>query len=293
MTASEPVTLAALLAAARRRLEAAGSPTADLDARLLLAAALGLQRSDFILKAQDGVSTAHAARADALVARRAGGEPVHRILGRRAFYDHDFQLSPETLEPRPDTEALVELARRPMAETLAATGRCRFVDLGTGTGAIAVSLLALFPEAEAVAVDLAIGAVVTARQNAEAAGVAARFHAVVGDYASMIGARLDLVVSNPPYIETEAIERLAPEVRAHDPRLALDGGADGLDAYRAIAADAPRVLNPAGSVLLEIGAGQAADVEAIFHRRGFAIIDRAFDLAGHVRALWLRSGKLA
>ena len=231
------------------------------------------------------VSESALARLAHFLGRRLAGEPVHRILGRRAFYEHEFLLSPETLEPRPDTETLVEAARVFMANRLARQESVHFADLGTGTGAIAISLLALHPAAKALAVDISQGALVTAMRNAEAAGVADRMLAMAGDFLAAIGGPLDLVVSNPPYIRSEDIGSLAREVREHDPLLALDGGSDGLSAYRTIAASARPVLAHDGAVLVEIGAGQEDDVSAVFSDRGLRPVSRYCDLSGQVRVL--------
>jgi release factor glutamine methyltransferase len=260
----------------------------EADARLMLAAVLGCEAGGLILRSGEAVDPAATARLGAMTARRLQGEPVHRILGRRAFYAHDFALSAETLEPRADTEALVELCRAPIEAVFAERGACRLADVGTGTGAIAVSLLALYPALRVVAVDLSPGALVTARGNAEAAGVAARFHAVASDYLSAVAAPLDIVVSNPPYIPSGDIAGLSREVRDFDPHLALDGGSDGLDAYRALADQALRVLRRPGHAVLEIGQGQASEVCEIFSRNGLVLAATKDDLAGITRALWFR-----
>ena len=277
-----------LLAALRARLRDAGIDNPDSDARLLLSAVLGCDAGGLILRAGETVDDAARTQLAALTARRAAGEPVHRILGRRAFYDHDFALSPETLEPRADTEALVELCRQPIEMVLAERGSCLIADVGTGTGAIAVSLLALYPEVQALAIDLSPAALVTARANALAAGVAMRFYAVASDYLSAVGAPLDIVVSNPPYIRSGDIGGLSREVRDFDPRLALDGGADGLDAYRVLACQASGLLCASGHAVMEIGQGQASDVCKIFSRRGLGLAATKDDLGGVERALWFR-----
>lgn len=279
------MTIAELLTRTRRQLAASGMAESDLDSRALVMFAFGLDPAALILRGPTPAPALETEVLDRLVVRRLAGEPVFRIIGRRAFYAHDFLLSPETLEPRPDTEALIDLCRGPIEAVLAAHGRCRMVDLGTGSGIIAISLLALYPGLEAVAVDISAGAVATARRNAEAARVSERFYGVVGDYLSSLSGPLDVIVSNPPYIPTADIAGLSREVRDHDPMLALDGGADGLDAYRVIAAQAAERLAPHGHALVEIGQGQEGDVGGIFSANGLDLAASAVDLGGTLRAL--------
>lgn len=277
-------TLGPLIAAARLRLEAAGAQNPALDVAILAGEAFGLDRAGLMLRGEDPASPEDATRFEDLIARHEAGEPVHRILGHRAFYEHDFMLSPETLEPRPDTEILVELA----AEALRSRPGCLFADVGTGTGAIAISLLALFPQARALAIDLSPGALDTAQRNAARIGVAERFTALRSDYLRDVTDRLEVVVSNPPYIESSAIETLDRDVRDFDPLLALDGGADGLVAYRRIAAESFEQLVEGGDLLFEIGAGQGGDVTRICAEAGFSLVAERQDYGGHVRALWFR-----
>lgn len=277
-------TIGAWRLAAQRRLAAGGCPSAALDARLLLAETLGLDAAALYLRADEALDGEAEALLEARLRRREGGEPVHRILGRRFFRDHAFALSPETLEPRPDTEALVDLAARELARTHG-DRPFLFADVGTGSGIIAVSLLALLPDARAVALDLSEEALRTARRNAEAAGVAERFLPLRSDYLAALGGPLDAIVSNPPYIETAAVAGLSREVRDHDPLLALDGGADGLDAYRSIFREAPERLAGSGAVFVEIGAGQEGDVEGIAAANGFRLEAEVRDLSGTIRAL--------
>ncbi|SKA04467.1 peptide chain release factor N(5)-glutamine methyltransferase [Consotaella salsifontis] len=286
-------TVAEALDKTRRDFAAAGLSTPDLDARLLLCAATGLDRAGLVLKAREPMGAPALSAFEAMSARRLRGEPVHRILGRRAFYDHDFLLSRDTLEPRPDTEILVDLARRFLAGRAESGTGCRFVDVGTGTGAIAVSLLAALPLAECVAIDLAPGALVTARANAVLAGVERRFFPVASDYLSALGGSFDAIVANPPYIPSGEIADLERDVREHDPLLALDGGADGLTAYRALAQQSRRILAAQGAVLVEIGFGQAPDVRMIFEAGGFVLTGEALDLGDRVRALEFRRSDLA
>lgn len=259
--------------------------TPDLDARLLMADALGCDAAGLILQAEKAAGVALVERLEARIGRRLRGEPVHRILGRRAFYDHEFALSPETLEPRPDTEILVDLCRGPIEAACAARGTCLLVDVGTGTGAIAVSLLAAYPGLVAVAVDLSFGALATARANARASGVGERFLPVASDYLAALAGPFDLVVSNPPYIPSLVIDGLTREVRDFDPRLALDGGADGLDAYRALSLQSAPRLAARGQVLVEIGKGQGDDVAELFRTGGLVLAASAADLSGTTRAL--------
>ena len=202
--------------------------------------------------------------------RRLGGEPVHRIIGRRGFYGLEFELSKETLEPRPDTECLVGLVLKHIkgreGEALS------LLDLGTGTGIIAISLLANLPNARAVATDISGGALGMCRRNAVANGVLPRLTCVQSNWFEAVEGRFDLIVSNPPYIPTEIISGLSREVREFDPARALDGGADGLDAYRALADGAGAHLAEEGIIALEIGHDQRVPVSRIFEEAGFELL---------------------
>lgn len=266
---------------ASARLAGAGIAEAELDARLLVEHVTGTTRIDLLRAPGRPIEPEAIAALEAALARRVAGEPVHRILGWREFYGRRFALSPETLEPRPDTETLVDLVL-PLLRRLPAP---RILDLGTGTGILALTLLAELPGARAVGADIAPGALATASENAEALGLAGRFETRLSDWFEKIDGRYDAILSNPPYIEADIIETLAREVRDFDPRAALDGGADGLDAYRRIAIGAPAFLAPGGIVGVEIGHGQKDAAIALFDAAGLA--PRAFgtDLAGHDRAL--------
>ena len=268
-----------LLAWAAARLKAAGSATPELDARLLLQAATGLTREDLILEPGTAVDAARLRHFQSLLARREALEPVSRILGEREFYGRPFRVTPDTLDPRPDTESLVEAALHLMPQA------ARILDLGTGTGAIAITLLAERPACTAVAVDLSAAALRVAQDNAAALGVAGRLHLLQGSWLEPVSGRFDLIISNPPYIPAREIAGLAPDVRNFDPHLALVSGAGGLDSYRAIAAAAGPHLSPGGHVLVEIGAGQAEDVTTIFAARGWRPAGRYRDLGGHERGL--------
>ncbi len=280
-----PSTLGPLLRHVRRVLEAAGVAEAALDARLIVEHATGATRTDLLLSPGRAVRPEGARAAAAMLERRLAGEPVFRILGHREFHGLRLALSPETLEPRPDTEALVDLALPHVRAMAARHGACRILDLGTGTGAVALALLKEEPLATALATDISQDALATAAANADMTGMATRFRTVRSDWFEAVEGRFHLVVSNPPYIASNEVELLAREVREHDPRAALDGGPDGLDAYRAIAAGVERHLEADGMVAVEIGIGQAHAVEAIFARHGFRLAERAEDLGGVLRVV--------
>ena len=271
---------------AARRLAEAGLPTPDLDARLLVEDSLALAPGALVLADQRIVAAADLAKIESALCRRLAGEPVDRILGSREFWGLEFRLSPATLSPRPDTEMLVEAALRCFSDR----GRkLRIVDLGTGSGAILVALLHELPLAFGIGIDRAEAATRTARDNAQANGVGDRAAFLVGDWDAAIGGPFDLVVSNPPYIETGALDGLDREVRDHDPHLALDGGADGLVAYRAVIAAVRRRLNPGGVAVVELGLGQDGPVAALAASAGLIVDGPALaDLGGVPRALVMR-----
>ena len=277
-------TLAEALAAARRRLSEAGIADAAQDARLLIAGLLKLSSTAFVVDGARPLDASEQAAIDAALARRAAREPVHRILGHRAFSRLDLVLSPETLEPRPDTEILVDTLV-PYAQGLVADGGCRILDLGTGTGAICLALLDLVPGSTGVGADYSAGALETARRNADINGVADRFETVESDWFSAVTGVFDIIVSNPPYIVRSVVGMLDEDVRLYDPILALDGGDDGLDAYRAIAAGAGAHLRENGLVAYEIGYDQKDSVTAIMHEKGFVRIAAVQDLGGNDRVL--------
>lgn len=269
----------ALLRWAVEQLSAAGCETPALDARLLLQSAAGLTREDLILDPGREVAAAAAATYRRHVLRRTAREPVSRILGEREFYGRRFRVTPAVLDPRADTETLVDAALQVMPRD------ARLLDLGTGSGAIIATLLAERGDASGLATDLSAAALQVARVNAEALGVAARIAFAQGHWFDPVEGRFDLVLSNPPYIPAGEIAGLSPDVRDFDPHTALAGGADGLDPYRAIAAGVLAHLEPQGHVLVEIGAGQADDVETIFLAAGMTLRQRYADLGGHVRCL--------
>jgi release factor glutamine methyltransferase len=267
------MTADAAFRAVRDAFRAAGLDTPELDARVLLGFVLAIPPASWILHRDRPLTTAEASTLVPLVDRRLAREPVARLVGRREFWGLDLELAAATLVPRADTETLVAAA----LEQIAPTAVARVVDLGTGTGAILLALLSERPGAVGIGIDIAEAALRAAKTNADTLGLSHRCRFVRADWAAPIAAgSVDVLVSNPPYIETAEIDRLEPEVRDHDPVVALDGGADGLDAYRAILPQAERVLRPGGTLALEIGETQGCCVPALVARHRFA-------LAGEVR----------
>jgi len=282
----EAVVVREAFAAVARRLREAGIETPELDARLLLCHAAGLRHEGFIARGGDGLTPEAQALLEAVVARRLAGEPVSRITGIREFYGREFLVGAHTLDPRPDTETLIEAALDLAAQNGWRDQTHDLVDLGTGTGCILVTLLAELPQARGIGTDIDVGALAVAAENARGHGVAARAFLLAADWLEGIEGQFDLIVSNPPYLSASEMESLQAEV-AHDPRHALDGGGDGLDAHRRIAAGARDRLREEGTLLLEIGASQAEPVARILSKAGFALSDPAVlpDLAGRPRCL--------
>jgi len=276
--------------AARRalaaRFTAAALDTAELDARLLLCAALKLDLTGLITSGARQLTAGETQLIEAFVARRLNGEPVARILGEKEFWGLPLKLSAETLVPRPDTETVVELALELLREAPLPDPAIRMLDIGTGTGAILLALLSEQPGAFGVGTDISEGALATARENAVALSFASRATFVNCSYASALKGPFDLVVSNPPYIPSADIARLAEEVRGHDPHAALDGGADGLDAYRALIPQAAQLLSDGGVLVVEAGYDQARDIEGLMTAAGLTVPSPPkADLGGIPRAI--------
>jgi release factor glutamine methyltransferase len=281
--------LAALLAEARASLAASGIDDPNLDARLIVEHFSATTQVDAI--GRPDIPVAEAVDSIRLaIARRAAGEPVHRILGFREFYGLRLNLSSETLEPRPDTETLVDAVLPHLRQLAATAGACRILDLGTGTGAIALALLAEVPAATAVGADISADALATANRNAKENGLSGRFQTVQSDWFEKISGSFHVIVANPPYIPSEELKTLQDEVRNFDPARALDGGADGLDAYRMIAAQAKVYLKAAGRLAVEIGHTQREAVRRLFEAAGFRIVEARKDLAGRDRVLVFECG---
>jgi release factor glutamine methyltransferase len=266
----------------------AGFASPELDASILLKWAAGLDRLAVLARPQTLLTDTQIAQLSKARDARLSGKPVHRITGRRAFFGLEFELSQETLEPRPDSESVVELALRALSAR--AGEPLSILDLGTGTGILAISLLSRLEKASAVAADISAGALTTARTNAELNNVGSRLRTLQSDWFENVQGTFDLIISNPPYIKTSDIARLSQEVRDHDPLTALNGGDDGLCAYRSIASKSQRFMARDGLVALETGHDQRASVTTIFETSGFELVDAAKDLGRNERGL-LFAGK--
>jgi release factor glutamine methyltransferase len=273
--------LGALFAAGVEALRAAGIASARLDARILLQAATGCRPEDVILEPTTEIAAGPAAVFRALLDRRAGHEPVSRILGRREFWSLSLELGPAALDPRPDSETLVAAALE--ASDSDAPG-C-VLDLGTGSGCLLIAVLSERPRMRGIGIDCSPAAVRIAASNARRLGMADRTSFLAGDWVAPIRGKFDLILCNPPYIETGALGELAREVRDFEPRAALDGGPDGLAAYRALAPTLGKLLAPQGMALFEIGHTQADAAKGIFINSGFTIHGLHADLAGRPRCL--------
>ena len=270
-------TAAQAMAAAAARLRAAGVPDPARDARILLAHAASIDAARVTLIAPEEISPEIAERFENLIALRAIRVPVSQLVGARAFYGRDFRISSDVLDPRPETETLVELALSIPFE--------RVLDLGTGSGCILVSLLAERPQATGLGVDLSQAACLQASGNAVLHGVAARCDILQSDWFAAVEGRFDLIVANPPYLAAAEMDGVAPELRHHEPEMALSDGGDGLSAYRIIAHEAQGYLSAEGQVMVEIGWQQGAEVTAIFQRAGWARVTLAHDLDGRARVV--------
>ena len=275
------------LARARKALTEAGIDSAALDARLLVAAALGVSVERVIAWPEQEVAAEAAGRLEALLRRRVAREPMAQILGHREFWSLDFAVTRDVLTPRPDSETLIQAV---LDQSPDRTRALAILDLGVGSGCLLLTLLRELPHARGVGVDASAAALGVAQQNAERLGLAGRVRLVHGDWLADVRERFDVIVGNPPYIRTRDLEQLAPELK-YEPRAALDGGADGLAAYRAIAPELHRALAPGGFACVEIGHDQAADVAAILRAAGLDAYRRDTDLSGRDRCLSARPAR--
>lgn len=267
------------LRAAIPRLAAAGVPDAPRDARVLLAHAAGIAPDRLTLHLSDPLTTAAESAFDQAITRRAAREPVSHITGQRLFWGRSFRVTPDTLDPRPETEILVQAA---LSEPFD-----RLLDLGTGTGCILLSCLADRPQAQGIGTDIHPPTLAVAAANAQTHGLTTRAGFLLSDWFAAVPGAFDLIVSNPPYIAEDEMADLSPEV-AHEPRRALTPGGDGLAAYRAIARGLPAHLAPRGRVLVEIGPTQAADLAALFAATGLTDLRILPDLDGRDRVVAAR-----
>jgi release factor glutamine methyltransferase len=268
------------------RLKAALIDSAELDARILVGAALGLDLTGLIAAGLRPLTAEEYLRLEDFARRRLTGEPVARILGIKEFWGLPLQLSPATLVPRPDTETVVELALEILRAERHPDRQLRIADIGTGSGAILLALLSELPDARGVGTDISLAALQAATGNAAHLGFAPRAAFVVCDHAAALSGVFDLIVSNPPYIRSAEIAGLAYEVREHDPPGALDGGADGLDAYRVLIPQAAQLLTPGGTLIVEAGLGQSGRIQGLMTAAGLTLQwPPKADLAGIPRAV--------
>lgn len=277
-----PATILAAWKDAQARLKAQGIDSPAIDARLLLEAAADVSRTDILTDPYRAITPDQRTTLDSYVSRRLKREPVSRILGRKGFWKILLNVTPDVLSPRPDTETLLDVALLAFPE-----GRAfDVIDMGVGSGAILLALLAERPAARGVGTDLSSEALAVARENAANLGLAGRAAFLRTEWAAgLADDGFDLVLSNPPYIPSGDIAGLDPEVRDHDPRLALDGGADGLDAYRELVPEIVRVMKPGGVFAVEIGHDQGRAVQAMFEAAGLADVKVVRDLGDRDRVV--------
>ena len=277
------LTRAQALAALTKRLDAVGIDTAADDARLLFQAATGLSRLEFVTCPEALMAPDHLETLEAFAIRRMRDEPTSRIIGHRGFWSIDLLVAKEVLDPRPDTEVVIEatlaVARNRRSETLS------ILDLGSGSGAISCALLSELPNAQVLAVDLSHAACLATAANLSRCGYLHRAKVIRGNWADAINGRFDIIVSNPPYIRSNDIEGLDPAVRNYDPALALDGGCDGLSSYREIILALPSLAGQGCVVVFEVGVDQVMAVAGLLDTQNFKLLEIRHDLGGHPRAV--------
>jgi release factor glutamine methyltransferase len=283
--AGEGQTLAATLADVASKLAAAGIEDPRREARYLICHALGVGPEAPVVAPDRVLQPPERARLDALLARRAEREPLSKIVGMREFWSLPFQVTAATLDPRPDSETVIEAALAAIADRAAPR---RILDFGTGSGCLLLALLSELCAARGVGIDISAAALAIAARNAAALGLSERARFVQSDWGHGIAGWFDLIVANPPYVPAAEIAALAPEVAYHEPRAALDGGRDGMDAYRALAPHVERLLAPAGIAIFEIGQQQADGISRILHSSGLVVHSYTYDIAGRVRCVAAR-----
>jgi release factor glutamine methyltransferase len=286
--AGDGADIAAVRRVVGRRFREVGLDTPDLDARLIVGHVLGLDHAALTRESERVLGQRALAAIDALAARRLAGEPVARILGLKEFWGLPFTVTPAVLVPRPETETVVETALARLDAAGMRERPLRIADLGTGSGAILLALLHELPQALGIGTDCSLAAIETARANARRLGLAERAAVVACDFGAALRGGFDLVVTNPPYVARAEIATLAREVRDFDPVAALDGGTDGLAAYRTIVADAGRLLAPGAFLVMEVGAGQSDAVSVLAGAAGLTAVATTPDLAGILRVVSAR-----
>ncbi|HEY4863706.1 MAG TPA: peptide chain release factor N(5)-glutamine methyltransferase [Xanthobacteraceae bacterium] len=286
MRAESETSIGALRLSAAVQLRKGGIESAELDARILLAHALGMEDAAVLAQSKAKMPEDARRRLEGFLERRLAGEPIARIVGRKEFWSRSFRLGPDTLVPRPETETVVEAALAAFPDRNA---ELRVLDLGTGSGALLAATLTERLRSFGIGTDRSEGALTVARANLVALGLGSRVAFACGDWGTALNAKFDLIVCNPPYIAAHEFKQLSLEVRDHDPHFALDGGVDGLDAYRAVVSDLARLLPAHGVAVLELGRGQESAVANLTRGAGLFVTGPArLDLAGIPRALTLR-----
>ncbi|HEY7083537.1 MAG TPA: peptide chain release factor N(5)-glutamine methyltransferase [Hyphomicrobiaceae bacterium] len=286
--ATQPLTLAAALRRATAELRRAGIEGPGNDARRLMSAALGLSAAQVLARPERPLRPEEAKRFDQCIARRLAREPVSRILGERDFYGRTFGISPATLDPRPDSETLIDATLKLVALEGWQSRALRILDVGTGSGSLLLTLLAELPGAFGVGTDVSVAALETARGNGLRLGLARSAGWLAGDLLDAVRGPFDILISNPPYIPTLQIAQVEPEVREHDPALALDGGVDGLSFFRRLSAQVAKIV-PDGWIVLETGHEQADAVATLLAAQGLRTISVQRDVAGRRRCVAART----
>ncbi len=279
---SEAQNIADYLEQAVLKLQSTQSGGARLDARLLLQHVLGITHEQLLLKKQSVMPPEACSEYHALIERRYSGEPIAKIIGKKAFWKSDFITNAHTLDPRPDSETLIELVLETLSPNKAPSN---ILDFGTGTGCLLLSLLGEYKKANGLGVDISPQALEVAERNARDLMLHDRAQFIQSEWGEQISGEFDVIISNPPYIEREAIQKLARDVREFDPMSALDGGEDGYDDYRKLAPYCAQLLTAKGVVFFEIGQGQEQKVESIMAQHGFYLVASKKDIAGIIRAL--------
>ncbi|MBP7710053.1 MAG: peptide chain release factor N(5)-glutamine methyltransferase [Rickettsiales bacterium] len=280
--------ISSALAQARLELDSKGVSSSKLDSLILLSHALLVSKEQIIFNPDRELNEAQQKVFFDLIKRRAAREPVSHLINKREFFGEDFFVSKDVLDPRPDSESLIELVLKKLPDK---NQKLKILEIGVGSGCLVITLLKAFQMADAIGVDISEEALKICQKNAETHQVQNRLNLKKSDLFSALNPneKFDLIISNPPYIPSQEIETLEPEVKNHEPRTALDGGADGLDLYKKIAASAKNFLKKDGKIILEIGFGQQKDVTKIFADNGLLLIDSRRDLSGIERALCFNS----